>query len=234
MHHPDPDNGPVTGHRIDPEISVLKRDLFGQVSLIGPSDAHPYIQRDTDAAPWWTRPVARALARREARTLRAVEGIDGVPQLISFNGRQLTRSFLGGQPMHRSKPASVAYFHAAQRLVFALHRQGVVHNDTAKEPNWLVLDDGRPGLIDFQLAMWRPGRGRLFRMLAREDVRHLLKHKRTYAGHALTTRQRHILHSPAWTSRAWRATVKPVYLFVTRKLLRWSDREGAADRNSGV
>jgi hypothetical protein len=30
------------------------------------------------------------------------------------------------------------------------------------------------------------------------------------------------------------ATVKPVYLFVTRRVLRWSDREGAGDRGSGV
>jgi hypothetical protein len=27
-------------------------------------------------------------------------------------------------------------------------------------------------------------------------------------------------------------TVKPVYLFVTRRLLGWADREGAADRNA--
>jgi hypothetical protein len=28
----------------------------------------------------------------------------------------------------------------------------------------------------------------------------------------------------------FRSTVKPVYLFVTRRILGWSDREGAANR----
>ena len=178
--------------------------------------------------------MARALARREARTLRALAGLDGVPQLIDFDGRRLTRSYLPGRPMQRARPGDPAFFSAAQRLLFEVHRRNVVHNDTAKEPNWLVLDDGRPALIDFQLAGWRPRRGRLFRLLAREDIRHLLKHKRTYAADALTARERRILARPAWTSRLWRASVKPVYLFVTRRLLGWADREGANDRGSGV
>ena len=74
-----------------------------------------------------------------------------------------------------------------------MHRAGIVHNDTAKEPNWLVRPDGSPALVDFQLAMHFTGRGRLFRMLAREDLRHLLKHKRTYLPGELTARQRRII-----------------------------------------
>lgn len=211
---------------------VLKRDLFGEVSRIdGPTTV---IRRDTSAAPWWTRPVARALARREARTLRALAGLDGVPQLLDFDGTRLTRSYLSGQPMHRARPHDPVYFSSAQRLLFLLHARNVIHNDTAKEPNWLVLDDGRPGLIDFQLAAWRPGRGRFFRLLAREDIRHLLKHKRTYVPQRLTRREQTILNTPGWTSRAWRATVKPVYLFVTRRVLGWADREGAGDRGPGT
>jgi hypothetical protein len=31
-------------------------------------------------------------------------------------------------------------------------------------------------------------------------------------------------------ARAWMATGKRVYLFVTRRILRWQDREGAGDR----
>jgi hypothetical protein len=67
-------------------------------------------------------------------------------------------------------------------------------------------------------------------MLAHGDLRHLLKHKRQYLPGHLTARQRAILAQPSPLSRIWRATVKPVYLFVTRRLLGWSDREGAGDR----
>jgi hypothetical protein len=108
----------------------------------------------------------------------------------------------------------------------------VAHNDLAKEPNWLVGDDGRPGIVDFQMAWYHPKRGRLFRLLAREDLRHLLKHKRTYCPDRLTRRELAILTRPGVISRTWMLGGKPVYLFVTRKILGWADREGASDRSS--
>ncbi len=101
-----------------------------------------------------------------------------------------------------------------------------MHNDLAKEPNWLVRDDGRPALVDFQIAWTRGRRGPLFRLLAREDLRHLLKHKRTYCPEALSARQRAILQTPAAHSRFWRATFKPVYKLVARRIFGYWDNEG--------
>ena len=101
-----------------------------------------------------------------------------------------------------------------------------------KEPNWLIAEDGSPAVVDFQLATVRPSRGRWFRTLAREDIRHLLKHKRTYCPDHLTRREHDILDNPAIVSRIWMATGKKLYLFVTRRLMGWQDREGAFDRDS--
>jgi RIO-like serine/threonine protein kinase len=210
-------------------VQVLKRDLFGTVSLVQ-SPEGALVRRETGSAPWWTRGVARWLARREAIALVAAADVPDVPRLLSWDGHTLVRSWLEGQPMHQARPTDPAYFVAALRLVRKLHAAGVAHNDLAKEPNWLVLEDGRPGIIDFQLA-WAPGRrGALFRALGREDLRHALKHKRWYCAQALSTRQRAMLQSPGWTSRAWRATGKKAYRFVTRRILKWADREGAGDR----
>jgi len=111
-----------------------------------------------------------------------------------------------------------------------VHAAGILHNDLAKEPNWLVRPDGSPALVDFQLAMRPRHRGRLFRMLARDDLRHLLKHKRTYCPECLTTRQRALLAQRSPIAGTWARTGKPLYRFVTRRLLGWSDREGAGDR----
>lgn len=208
---------------------VLKSDLFGTVSLAhGPRG--PEVRRDTGSAPWWTRWLARRLAGREARALQAAAAVPDVPRLVSWDGRMLVRSWLEGQPMHLARPADTAYFDAALGLVRRLHVAGVVHNDLAKEPNWLVLPDGRPGLIDFQLA-WAPRRrSPMFRLLGREDLRHTLKHKRVYRADALTRRESALLARRAWTSRLWMATGKKAYLFITRRLLGWADREGAGDR----
>ena len=64
-----------------------------------------------------------------------------------------------------------------------------------------------------------------------KSPRSLLKHKRYYRPDLLTTRERQILANPSPVSRLWMGTVKPVYLFVTRRILGWADREGAADRD---
>lgn len=208
---------------------IFKRDLFGEVRLVGaPGPLH--VCRDTLPAPWWLAPVARRLAAREARALVHLDALSDVPRLLRWDGVALDREWLDGLPMQAAKPDQRGYFRDALRLLRRMHRAGIVHNDTAKEPNWLVRPDGSPSLVDFQLAFHFTGRGRLFRMMAREDLRHLLKHKRTYLPGELTARQRRILATPAISARAWKATVKPVYRFVTRRLLGWSDREGAGDR----
>jgi RIO-like serine/threonine protein kinase len=207
---------------------ILKSDLFGRVLL---DDGEGTVRRDTTGARWWLLPLARRLAAREARALSRTSGLAGTPRLLSFDGRVLRRSWVAGQPMHMARPVDPAYFREALALLRRLHRAGVAHNDLAKEPNWLVTPDGRPALVDFQLALVSNRRGRLFRALAREDLRHLLKHKRTYCPERLTARQRRILATPALHTRLWRATGKWLYTFVTRRLLGWADREGAGDRN---
>ena len=209
----------------------LKCDLFGEV-LLRQGNAGPEILRNAAAARWWLRWLARRLLRREAEALAALDGMAGVPQLLRHDRDTLVRSYLAGKPLHEAGGADPAWFKAAARLLRRLHGADVCHNDLAKEPNLLVLEDGSPGLIDFQLAWRSPGRGRLFRIAAREDIRHLLKHKRTYCADRLTDREREILANPSPVSRAWMGMTKPVYLFVTRRLLGWADREGAADRGA--
>lgn len=211
---------------------LLKSDLFGRVSRVGLIGGE-VVLRETGPARPWLRWLARMLARREARALARLDGCAGTPTLLRFDGVTLERAWIPGQPMQQARPRHAAYFRDALRLLGRLHRAGVSHNDLAKETNWLVTPDGRPALVDFQLAMVHRRRGRLFRTLAREDLRHLLKHKRTYCPQGLTGRQRRLLETPAAHSRLWMATGKRVYLFVTRQLLGWADREGAGDRRHG-
>lgn len=225
--------------------TLLKRDLFGEVHLYEGAHAlrrwndlkvagecpEAFIERNVRCAkPAW-RLLASRLANREAGVLAKLPLSDQLPRLLSWQDGVLLRSWIAGQPMQQAKPVDPEYFVEAQKLLHRLHGVNVVHNDLAKEPNWLVMDDGRPALIDYQLAWHSNRRNRLFRVLGKEDIRHLLKHKRTYCEPKLTAREHAILADPAITSKAWMSTVKPVYLIITRRLLKWSDREGAGDRN---
>lgn len=208
------------------ELHALKSDSFGRIALMQDS-AGPFVRRDLRQVPWWLRVPAWWLARREARGLRHAAGLADVPQLLAWNGRILDRSYLDGAAMYQRPPRDdVAYFRAAHRLLRGLHRRGIAHNDLAKEANWLVLADGRPAIVDFQLAVCGRPRSRWIRLLAREDLRHLLKHKRTYCPQRLTAVERRVLKRPSWVRGLWFRTGKPVYRFVTRRLLKWEDNEG--------
>ena len=212
-----------------PAMHELKTDLFGTVWR-GTADGGDYVQRDTGGARWWTAWLARRLCRREARALARLDGMPGTPRLLHADRRTLRREWIDGRPMQLARPGDPAYFRAARALLARLHRRGIAHNDLAKEPNWLVTPEGAPALVDFQLAYVTLRRGRLFRALGREDIRHLLKHKRKYCPAQLTARERRILETPSALSRAWMASGKRAYLFFTRRVIGWTDREGAGDR----
>ncbi len=207
----------------------LKSDLFGRVYAVERAGQRVVV-RDTASAPISLRWFARLLLRREARALAALSDISSVPELLAADGHTLERTFVDGAPMHLAKPRNREYYKKAMAALRRMHTRNVAHNDLAKEPNLLVSDDGDPVFIDFQLASVAPSRGPLFRLLAREDIRHLLKHKRTYCPETLTRRERKILDTPTLPARLVRGVFKPVYLFITRRILGWADREGAGDR----
>lgn len=205
--------------------TVLKSDLFGRILQVRQVDG-PRIRRDLAGARGGVRWLARWLAGNEARALARLGARPGLPALLHWDGRTLERSYIEGRVMSQARPTDPRYFREAHRLLRVLHRQGIAHNDLAKEVNWLVTPDGRPAIVDFQMAWCSPRRSRLFRLMAREDLRHLLKHKRTYCPDRLTPTERRLLARPSWMKRLWFATGKPVYRFITRHLLRWRDNEG--------
>lgn len=206
----------------------LKRDGLGTTRLVRSSDGW-LVERDTRTARPLVRWLARRLAAREAAALAALDGESGVPRLVAFDGRVVRRSWLPGKPLYEAPPRSRRYFAAALRVLRRMHRAGVAHNDLAKEANWLV-DGERCAIVDFQLATRSPTRTAGFRRRAYEDLRHLLKHKRTYQPERLTARQRRVLERPTIAARLWRALVKPPYLFVTRVVLGWPERLGPVER----
>ena len=204
---------------------LLKADALGRIEIVSDGEQR-WIRRDVRPARFGMRWIARTAAAREAKVLLALCGFDDVPQLVVWDGSILDRSYMAGAPMQQARPCDPAYFRQAHALLKRLRARGVVHNDLAKEPNWLQLADGRPALVDFQIAWRSQHRGGLFRLLAREDLRHLLKHKRTYCPQALTPIQRRLLARRSWIASGWRATGKRVYKLIARRVFGYWDNEG--------
>jgi len=213
---------------------LLKRDVFSTVergrfrSDSGEVDA---VLRRLDEVPWWSFLLARHLFAREKHALALAKGLNVGPELLWAGRRALARGFVDGVALHLAKPhGDLAYFRSAKAALRRLRRAGICHNDLAKEQNWLVGRDGRAYVTDFQLAACFNRRGRLYRTLAYEDLRHLLKHKRSYAPEALTPRERKILANKSFAASLWLATGKKVYRAITRGLFNFTDREGGGRR----
>jgi len=215
---------------------VLKRDVFSTIergrfrSDDGEVDA---VLRRLDEIPWWSRPLAYELFRRERRALAIARPLGVAPALLFSGRRFLVRGWIDSVPLHIAKPyGDTEYFRSAKAALRALHRAGIAHNDLAKEQNWLYAQNGEHGrayLTDFQLAACFRRRGLVFRLARYEDLRHLLKHKRRYAPDALTATERRVLGRKTFITRAWMATGKKVYYAITRGL-NFTDREGRGMR----
>jgi serine/threonine protein kinase len=213
---------------------LLKRDVFSTVERgrfrISDGEVDAVLRR-LDQVPWWSYLPARHLFGRERRALAKASGLRVGPPLLWAGQRVLVRGFINGVALHLAKPSGdIGYFRSAKAALRRLHRAGICHNDLAKEQNWLRGSDGQAYLTDFQLAACFATRSRLFRLAAYEDLRHLLKHKRSYAPHALTPKERQILARKSLIASIWLQTGKRVYRAITRGLFNFTDREGGGRR----
>ncbi|QIB35441.1 serine/threonine protein kinase [Ancylobacter pratisalsi] len=215
--------------------SVLKRDIFSTIERgmwhDDAGQAFPAVRRNYAEVAWWVKPLARHFAHREARALRRAEGGGHTVPVYALEEGHLVRGFVDGVPLQIARPyGDVAYFASARRGLREIHRRRIAHNDLAKPQNWLYAADGRAVLMDFQLAVCFNRRSKLFRIAAYEDIRHLLKQKRSYCRDALTASERRILARKSLFNRIWMNTGKRVYNFVTRRLLNYHDTEGRGPR----
>jgi hypothetical protein len=225
-------------------VRVLKRDTFGRVELLERGAERAVRRVACGGALPLSRWIAARLLARERRALAALAGLAGVPaelrepdwvRAAPSDGRVppetqvLVRSYLSGSALHQADALPADFFEHLERLVGELHARGVCHNDLHKEQNVVVGPDGRPGLIDFQLASVHPRAGAIFRSRCRDDLRHVDKHRRRYmqpgrgpAGLPPISSAR-----PPRSALAlwWRRLVKPLYNAVVRTFPRARDGE---------
>ncbi len=175
---------------------------------------------------------AKFLSANEKRAIKRLQpmGFSGFPDLLEVHKDYHVRSFIQGGSMHHAVDRlSHEYFLEAKKLLKVMRESGVTNNDLAKEANWLVDENGMPAVTDFQLSLCFPRRPKLFLVLCREDLRHLLKHKRKYA--TVTAQEIQVLNKRSLVSRIWKNTGKRLHYFVTRKILGWEDRNGPEERD---
>ncbi len=218
----------IEGANITP-VKILKIDIFGTIELASIDNNNLVIVRNYGGSKLFAWPLASYLAYRERKILKIIERLnqDNLPRLLYHEKGFQVRSYIAGKPLNKSMIKEDNYYESAKILLDSLHSCGIVHNDIEKPENWLVTEENDPAIIDFQLACYFPKKGKIFRICAKEDRRHLLKQKERYSPETLTEEEKILLAQKTLPSRIWAKIFKPVYHFITRTILKYSDRDNS-------
>ena len=187
-----------------------KRWGNAEVSAVRYADGSHLVIKDFSKSPWVIRQTSgRFLLWREARALRRLLEVDGVPGppviraawqlkcpfIDSFNLREAPV----GEPL-----LDAAFFEKLEALVIEMHRRNVVHLDLRNARNVLASKDGNPVLIDFQTALFTnlmPGF--LKRMLFSIDLSAVYKHWHKYHPESLTRERKEVFNRMASVRGFW-------------------------------
>ncbi|MEQ9465074.1 MAG: phosphotransferase [Haliea sp.] len=151
-----------------------------------------YVVKDYSATPRYLRPLARYLARREVRILRALADSPHVPRYLGcIDAYRFAMEYIPGEhPSAHTSAADDSTYGQAVRALQAIHALGFAHNDL-RGRNMLVSPGRGVIFIDLAAAIRFPVSydalvlrplGWLQRRLQQADLYHLLRQKR-----ALTT-----------------------------------------------
>jgi hypothetical protein len=170
------------------------------------------------------------LCRREMRFYTRLQDLPNIPRLLGSVGRTgFLHAYVEGAPLDKSRPVPDGFFAQLQALLAELHRRDIAYVDTNKPQNILQGADGRPYLIDFQISWDLQTIGRnpigrwILRRLQREDLYHILKHKRRLRPDELTPQEQIDSQRRSWFIRLHRFVTRPYFLLRRRTFKRLRD-----------
>ncbi|MBS1270641.1 MAG: hypothetical protein MAG794_01599 [Gammaproteobacteria bacterium] len=159
----------------------------------------------------FARLLGPLLARREARALRGLDDVPGVPALLGRpDKRSVLMEYIPSTPITRASHNDWPEFFAAlECLLDTLHTQGIAHCDLRSPNNTLVGEAGKPVLVDFVASVrrgrsWNPVSIRIFDLFCRVDKKAVIKLKSIVAPELVTPDERHLLRHRSPLHRAIR------------------------------
>jgi hypothetical protein len=190
------------------------------------------VSRTAEFAGFPLRWLGRALCLREMRFYAILADLPNVPRLLGAVGPTgFVHEFVPARPLSAAGPVPAGFFDQVGQLLLELRRRGIAYVDTNKPENILLGDDGRPHLIDFQISFDRATLGGrpawlnrlILGLLHREDLYHLLKHKRRLCPDELTNDERRRAARPSAWIRLHRFLFRPYFAIRRRTFKRLRD-----------
>ena len=213
----------------------VKHDFFAATGFYQNDAGQTAVLKMSRTIPFAGLPLkwlGRWLCRREVRFYNRLADLPNVPKVLGMVGETgFVHDFVHGRPLSKDKPVPDGFFGKLQELMQELHRRDVAYVDTNKPENILLGDDGLPHLIDFQISsdvreplpapIWIPqfvGR-RIVKRMQREDLYHILKHKRRLRPDEMTPEENARADHRSALIRFHRLITKP-YRWVRRPLFK--------------
>ncbi len=138
---------------------VFKNDFFATTGLYEGASGKVVLKVQRQASfllvplGW----IGRLLTARELAALQHLSDAEGVPRVVGRWGKTgLVREYVEGRTLADTDRVPDEFHAQLRSLVDTFHRRGMAYVDLEKRENVIVGDDGRPYLIDFQIAWYWP------------------------------------------------------------------------------
>lgn len=230
----------IHGHRYQ-RSQVFKDDFFA-VTALYEGEVGKVILKIHRRAKFLLLPatwLGRWLVQRELTSFERLQDVEGIPKVIGrWEKTGLVRGYVEGHPLMRGEHVPDDFHPRLRSLIDAIHERGMAYVDLEKSENVIVGDDGRPHLIDFQIAWFLPkGWGgelwpaRRFRSwLQAGDLYHLRKLHRRTRPDQLTCEELAATYRRPWYVRVHRVVTYP-FTWCRRQVLdRIAPRRGDEER----
>lgn len=211
---------------------ILKEDFFSVNVLYLGEGGSRYVLKLSDFRFLFgllLRPFAALMSRHEYRIYQRVADIDGIPALgPRFGRRGFFHKYIEGRTLARwdsSEPLPDDFFDRLVLIIQQCHERGIFYADLNKLGNIIAGQDAKPWLIDFQICLHFSNTdssdklaGRIFRMLIKEDIYHLYKHKRRFQPQRLSEEEARLAQRSQlgqgfnrWFGRPFRRVKRTIY-----------------------
>jgi hypothetical protein len=178
--------------------------------------------------------IGRLMTQSEISKLRRCAGIPAVPQVLArLDAHSYVYEYIEGQSLDDKPSLPADFFDRLAEALQQVHARNIVHFDLHKRGNILIDAEGRPHIIDFQIARHIGDRlllsrwlsARLRRWLQSYDIYHVYKYKRRFQPELLTEAEEKLSYNRSWPLQLQRAVAWP-YKKIRRACLRYLYAKG--------
>lgn len=130
-----------------------------EVSLIEIDGRQAVLKDFNQGHRWFGLLLGPLLIWREARALKRLQGLPGIPQILSQpNKRAVLMEYVAGETAKTMPKGQLGpdFFQRVRERIAGMHERGIAHCDLRSGGNTIIDSEGNPHFVDF-VGHWQRG-----------------------------------------------------------------------------